>query len=178
MTDATWTSPLHWERFKSIDDEFLKRYHAKGVKPKPASDNVRLKILLYAGREASAAVRVACSRYESTLARVAEQAMLYEPFTYFDWCSFDEGIGNPLDESEENSIISLEREKADVEKRKRRLLWERERAFKANGQWDKYPSPKERWEGFKRMIEERPSNAKFVKKIALANWMTRQDMQW
>ncbi|MCQ8780494.1 hypothetical protein NQU49_28255, partial [Escherichia coli] len=78
--------------------------------------------------QSAAAVRIACSKSETELASIAEQAMLYEPFTYWDWQGYD-AAGKSLERD-------LETEPKDLEgaRRKRRLLWERERAFRVNGE--------------------------------------------
>ncbi|KAF1967743.1 hypothetical protein BU23DRAFT_283706 [Bimuria novae-zelandiae CBS 107.79] len=167
MTDTTWPSHPLWQAFKSVDADFIARFHTAEVKPTPRYDNVRLQILLFAGRQAAAAVRIACAKGEKDLAGIAELAMLYEPFTYFDWYGYD-ADGVPIDSEED----------LEEGKRKRRVLWERERAFRVDAVWDAYPTPRERWEGFKMAVERRPRNAKLVKRIALASWMSREDFMW
>ena len=173
MTDTTWINQPQWHSFKRVDADFVERFQSEPtIQPEPCYDDVRFQILRFAGRQAAAAVRIACSRSETELASVAEQAMLYEPFTYWDWHGYDE-LGRSLKSSDE-------KKSKDVQgaRRKRRLLWERERAFRVNGEWDEYPNPRKRFEGFKSALVRKPDNKKFVKKFAVASWMTEQDFNW
>lgn len=173
MTDTTWVNQPRWHSLKHVDADFVGRFQSKpNIQPKPRYGNVRFQILRFAGRQAAAAVRIACSKSESELASIAEQAMLYEPFTYWDWQGFD-AAGKSLERIHEQEPKDLE-----GGRRKKRLLWERERAFRVNGEWDEYPTPRERFEGFKRAVEKRPENKKFVKRFAVANWMTAEDLKW
>jgi hypothetical protein len=140
-------------------------------------DNVlQLRILLLAGREAAASFRIACGK-EGTHPKevgVAEQAVLYEPFTYWDWQEQDVSF-RAAQMQEGDSISSSVVEDC---KHKKRLLWERERAFRANGEWYGYPSPRKRWEAFKHGLEKKHQNRKHVKRIAVASWMEAADMKW
>lgn len=164
MHAMTGQPPL-FERFDNADANFRRRWPAG----QPVCKDVRLQILLYAGREAAASFHVASLRKvrNGCVVGVAEQAMLYEPFGYWDWHGYD-AKGKPLDGSRDV------REGA----RKKRLLWERERAFTTGGQKHGNLTPRERWEGFKRLVEKDHRSGKFVKRIAVANWMTREDMKW
>ncbi|KAF2448319.1 hypothetical protein P171DRAFT_470126 [Karstenula rhodostoma CBS 690.94] len=164
MAWHTLFEQLYW-----VDDRFNRRFHAK-----PVYNDVRLQILLYAGRQASASfsVAVACVRTTAmhshgySMVEVAEQGMLYEPFTYWDWHGYD-ADGKPL-----------EGRYLHEGGRKKRLLWERERAFKANQEKQGDLTPRERWEGFKKFVERKQENGSFVNRIAVANWMTKGDMEW
>lgn len=134
-------------------------------------EDVLLRIFLFSGREGSAALVSACGKGIDPRTRkticIAERAMLYEPFTFFDWHDNDEA-----------SSLTDGEDPLDYEKRKRRLLWERERAFCANGEWEAYPSRQARWKQFVRKMSENRSLRKHVKRIAVASWMKKSDMQW
>ncbi|KAK7181113.1 hypothetical protein PSPO01_12914 [Paraphaeosphaeria sporulosa] len=163
-------NPL-FDHFYHVDDNFRKKWPRI---VKPAYEDVRLQILLYAGREAAASLHIAAPRRRSgmgggdtDMVDVAEQAMLYEPFTYWDWHGYD-AEGKPLNGSRHLHEGG----------RKIRLLWERERAFSANGEKNGDLTPRERWEGFKRFVERGESNRRSVKRMAVANWMTKGDMEW
>lgn len=101
-----------------------------------------------------------------SMVEVAEQGMLYEPSTYWHWHGYD-ADGKPL-----------EGRHLHEGGRKKRLIWERERAFWANGEKHGDLTPRERWEGFKSFVERKRESGRFVKRIAVANWMTRGDMEW
>jgi len=139
-------------------------------------DALQLKVLLFAGREAAASFRIACGKEETYPKEVgiAEQAVLYEPFAYWDWQEQDASF-RAAQRNEGGSIGSLV---VEDRKRKRRLLWERERAFRVKGEWHEYPLPQERWEAFKRGLEKKHQNRKHVKRIAVASWMKAADMKW
>jgi hypothetical protein len=137
---------------------------------------LQLKILFFAGREAAASFRIACGK-EDTHPRevlIAEQAILYEPFTYWDWQEKDASF-RAAQRQEGSSIDSSV---VDDGKYKRRLLWERERAFRVNGEWHEYPTPEKRWEAFKSGLEKNYRNRKYVKRIAVAPWMRATDIKW
>jgi hypothetical protein len=140
------------------------------------NDALQLKVLLIAGREAAASFRIACGREESHPREIesAEKAKLYEPFTYWDWYEKDASLRAA--ERQEGACVNAS--VIEDGKRKRRLLWERERAFMANGVWHEYPAPQERWEAFKRGFAKRDHYRKHVKRIALAPWMKSSDFQW
>ncbi|KAL5398712.1 hypothetical protein PMIN02_001240 [Paraphaeosphaeria minitans] len=167
----TW-NPL-FEQLYHVNDYFREKW--PGL-VNPVYKDVRLQILLYAGRESAASFHVVAPRGKLTagmrngdidMVDVAEQAMLYEPFTYWDWHGYDaEG------KSQDGSRHLHEGG------RKKRLLWERERAFRSNGEKHGDLTPRARWEGFKRFVERSGRNGWFVKRIAVANWMTRGDMEW
>lgn len=131
----------------------------------------KLRILIFAGREASAAFQIACPK-NSVERGIAEEALLYEPFTYWDWQEGDANI-RTLHNDGGYGQADLE---VDDGKRKRRLLWERERGFAANGEWIEYPGPKRRWLLFQKRIKN--GNRGFVKRIAVAWWMTVKDLEW
>jgi hypothetical protein len=139
-------------------------------------DALQLRILLSAGREAAASFRIACGKEATNPneVRIAEQAVLYEPFTYWDWQEEDASFRA----AQEQEGGRIDASVVEDTKRKRRLLWERERAFKVDGQWHEYPSPQQRWEAFKKGFERKDYNRKHVKCIAVASWMTATDMQW
>ncbi|KAF2715505.1 hypothetical protein K504DRAFT_497380 [Pleomassaria siparia CBS 279.74] len=131
----------------------------------PALDpipKIKERIFKYAGREAVAAYRVACGNPAETIQPYVEGPLLYEPFTYADWheVTEEEWAGK----------------KGYIHREKRRLLWERERAYKANGMWSNAPTPQKRWEEFKRSINN--ANRKYVKKIALPQQMEYEDLRW
>ncbi|KAJ4355812.1 uncharacterized protein N0V89_003833 [Didymosphaeria variabile] len=177
-----WTDHPIWEQFKNVDSEFSSRWgdDSASIRAKPVDHNIRLRILLYAGRQTSASLLIA--------SEVAEQGMLYEPFTYWDWHGYD-SEGSPLNGKGAFPGARNLQER----KRKRRVLWEREKAFKVilteekegekvgrkgNECWEGGLSPRLRWEGFKRFVEKKWKHGSYVKKIAVANWMSREDMEW
>ena len=139
-------------------------------------DALQLNILLLAGREAAASFRIAAGKEETHPKEIgiAEQAILYEPFTYWDWQEEDASFRAA--QSREGG--SVDSEVVEDQKRKRRLLWERERAFRADRHWYEYPDPQERWDAFKWSLERKPRNRKYVKRIAVASWMTAADLKW
>lgn len=139
-------------------------------------DALQFKILRFAGREAAASFRIACGKVEVWPKEVgiAEQAVLYEPFTYWDWQEQDAGFF-AAERQEGQAVDSL---KVEDRRRKRRILWERERAFKVNGVWHEYPTPRGRWSAFKRAFERNDDCRRHVKRIAVASWMTTLDLEW
>jgi hypothetical protein len=141
-------------------------------------DKLQLKILLLAGREAAASFRIACGSEETHPKEISigTQAVLYEPFTYWDWQEEDASFRAA--QSREGSQTRIDASAIEDRKRKRRLLWEHERAFKANGTWHEYPDPQARWEGFKNTVEKKHSNRYHVKRIAVASWMKKGDLEW
>ncbi|KAL1605204.1 hypothetical protein SLS60_004748 [Paraconiothyrium brasiliense] len=194
----SWTDHPIWQQFKNVDSEFSSRWgdHSGSIRAKPIDHNIRLRILLYAGRQTSASLLIACgksapptqSSNSYSIIEVAVQGMLYEPFTYWDWHGHD-SEGNPLDGKWEVP----ETRNLQESKRKRRVLWEKERAFKViskgekegekafrkgNEWWDGGLSPRQRWEGFKKCVEKKREHGRFVKRIAVANWMSKEDMEW
>jgi hypothetical protein len=133
----------------------------KGTYP---ADKIRHRIFHYAGREATFAYQIATGGRESKKPYVLANAF-YEPFTYWDWHEKDSA----------NQWVTVNPEEDN--KTKRRLFWERERGFRVNGgEWESYPSPKKRWEEFKKRVDD--DNRKFVKRIAVAEWMEEGDFTW
>jgi len=146
-----------WQGFKALDD------------------TLKLRILLLAGREAAAALRIACGKdLHPAEIRLSEQAILYEPFTYWDWHRTDTAVSH----TSHSVVTERQGQHYDGERRKRRLLWEREKGFQANNQWNAYPAPEERWIQFREAVMRKPTNRTLVKRIALASWMTDGDLQW
>ncbi|KAF2653123.1 hypothetical protein K491DRAFT_718345 [Lophiostoma macrostomum CBS 122681] len=116
-------------------------------------DEVKDRIFAYAGREAYSAFQIARNARE-------KQHALYEPFTYWDWHGADE-----------------QADWQNEDKRKKRLLWERERGFRADGgMWSGYPFAQKRWRAFQYQIND--SNRWYVKRIATARWMSTADLLW
>ena len=124
-------------------------------------DPIKDRIFMLAGREACFAYMIATGGRVKNEAWILGGA-LYEPFTYWDWQGTVDHGQNMEDKND---------------KRKRRLLWDRQRGFRANGGvWSAYPSPKRRWQKFQKMIND--DNRWFVKRIALAHWMASEDFTW
>jgi hypothetical protein len=120
-------------------------------------DSIKDKIFQYTGRETIFAYQIATGGQENDKPYVMKNA-LYEPFTYWDWHETDPTF-------------------QEYDKRKRRLFWERERGFRANGgPWSSYPSPKRRWEDFKGSLHD--ETRRYVKRIAVARWMQEEDLKW
>jgi hypothetical protein len=88
------------------------------------------------------------------------QAIYYKPFSYWDW----HGV-HPDDES--------------AFEQKKQLIWERERGFTV-GKYGKggYPSPREAWLQFRALVDTHRERGDWVKRIAVASWMTVADMDW
>ena len=82
--------------------------------------------------------------------------MVSEPFTYWDWQGYAEH---------------------DEDVQTRRLLWEREKSF-SEVAGHKFPTSRERWEAFKSHVNSGLYDARFTKKIAMARWMRKDDLQW
>lgn len=122
------------------------------------SNKITLRICRFAGREASAALRIALGK--RPVARAAKHGTFYEPFTYWDW----HGVAPDETYTSEN---------------KRQRIWERERGFKIGS--DRiygYPSSRQRWHQFRASIEADPGSRRSVKRIAVAHWMTMDDITW
>lgn len=178
---GAWSAPTHpvWRALNNLDERFAARVEGNpAVRSRPCCESLRLRILSFAGRQGAAAVRVACEKYgeeEGGLKEVAERAMAMEPFEYGDWD--DQGVEKK--EGEGAELIDLEEEK-----RKRRVLWERERAYRVDGKWVGEVREREKWEGFKRWVEvgEKGGNGmgrgRWVKRLAVAGWMGRGDGEW
>ncbi|KAF2277904.1 uncharacterized protein EI97DRAFT_441193 [Westerdykella ornata] len=121
------------------------------------NDNIKDRIFNFAGREAVFAYDIATGGQERHKPYVKNNAF-YEPFTYWDWHGTDSTY-------------------QEDDKRKRRLFWDRERGYRTNaGQWSSYPSPSRRWKMFRERINDDTRGC--VKRIALARWMTREDLKW
>lgn len=139
---------------------------------------LKLSVLLFAGREAAAAFRIACPK-GSEEREIATEALVYEPFTYWDWQTDDAKARYVREQEGLQAHTSIA---AGDDRRKRRLLWERERDFwEAHDPEDTsntYPSPRQRWETFRDTIEREVYNCEYVKRIAVAPWMTAKDMEW
>jgi hypothetical protein len=101
--------------------------------PTSFPDKITTAICLYAGREASAALRIALSNNKG--ASAACEAPFWEPFTYCDW-------------------HSLPPHNDTTKKQKRQRMWEYRKGFKVpGGDWMGYPTATERWDMFKSRIE-------------------------
>jgi hypothetical protein len=92
-------------------------------------------------------------------ADAALQAVYYEPFAYWDWHGLD------IDDE-------------SASKHKKQLLWERQRGFTANGEEYGYPTPRDAWVRFRRLIGNNKKRSHWVKKIAVAHWMNVEDITW
>jgi hypothetical protein len=117
-------------------------------------------VCLLAGREASAALCIALAMGRHTGSTAAHEATFYEPFNYWDW----HGVAPDDDFAREV---------------KRQRFWEHERGFivndtKAFG----YPTSRARWQAFKSELEKSPESSQWVKRIAIAHWMSTQDLTW
>lgn len=122
------------------------------------SDEITLTICRFAGREASAALRIALGTRPIALA--AKDGTLYEPFTYWDW----HGVAPDEEYTSE---------------KKSQRIWERERGFKIGSDRSYgYPSSRQRWHQFQASIEADPGSRRRVKRIAVAHWMAVEDMNW
>ncbi|KAI2488148.1 hypothetical protein Ptr902_02281 [Pyrenophora tritici-repentis] len=135
--------------------------------PWPFIDEITSRICRHAGREASAALCVALYKNKADDknssdghgASDALQAVYYEPSTYWDWHTI-----HPDDDSAFNE--------------KRQLLWERQRGFRHHGIKEGYPSPRQAWIRFRSLILAFPEKIPWVEKIAVAHWMTVEDVEW
>lgn len=131
--------------------------------PWPFPNALTLEICRHAGREASAALYVALYKNQSNgqAASAALEAVYHEPFTYWDW-------------------HSVHPDGEEASKEKRQLLWERQRGFRKSDHDKKegYPSPREAWERFQNVIHLNPGRIPWVKRIAVAQWMTVRDVEW
>jgi hypothetical protein len=149
--------------------------------PWPLPAEVTKYVCNFAGRDASAALCTALGR--SANAGGAREGMFCEPFTYWDW------RGLPKD----NTV---------AKRQKRQRTWEHQKGFKAGvSAWKGYPTSRERWEMFKRQIEDQETKNriqiekdkklgliaegmevsekdKWVKTIAVAHWMEIEDLRW
>ncbi|KAL5115353.1 hypothetical protein ACEQ8H_006729 [Pleosporales sp. CAS-2024a] len=127
--------------------------------PWPLKETITKSICLMAGREASAALRIALGKHK--MKDIAHEATYYEPFTFWDW----HGVG-PTD--------------TYARQWKCQRLWEHHRGFEVNGTPFGYPTSKERWEAFKKnVLNVQESQRKaWVKRVAVAHWMTAEDLQW
>jgi hypothetical protein len=123
--------------------------------PWPFPNQVTTNICRHAGRQASAVLNIALSNTPNKdAASAALQAIYYEPFSYWDW----HGV-HPDDES------AFEQQK--------QLIWERERGFTV-GMYGKggYPTPKAAWGQFRALVDTHKEREDWVKRIAVARWMT------
>ncbi|KAH7076152.1 hypothetical protein FB567DRAFT_596772 [Paraphoma chrysanthemicola] len=117
-------------------------------------------ICLCAGREASAALCIALSIGKHNGASAARQATFFEPFNYWDW----HGIAPDDDCAREV---------------KKQRFWEYERGFMVNGTIPYgYPTSEERWKAFTSILEKHPERRHWVKRIAIAHWMTTKHLTW
>lgn len=57
---------------------------------------------------------------------------------------------------------------------------ERERAFRVGSEWQGGLTPRERWKAFQSCVERglEKRKGRWVRRIAVANWMDRKDMEW
>lgn len=140
--------------------------HVKSEKPWPFNVEQTTTICRFAGREASAALLIALSGNKSSadVAPAAREAAYYEPSTYWDW----HGV-HP--DTTRDSAHEL----------KRQRMWEYQRGFvqdtSASASFG-YPTPRQRWRSFKNLIEGDRTRGAWVKRIALAHWMTARDLIW
>jgi hypothetical protein len=122
-------------------------------------ETIKDRVLHYAGREAICAYRIACQfgrEEQYTEERYVIENLYREPFTYWDWHNTDRNF-------------------QEEDERKKLLFNERERGFWAHGKlYTSYPSPARRWETFKNQLS--PSDFLFIKRIAVARWMRKEDI--
>jgi hypothetical protein len=114
-------------------------------------------ICLLAGRESSASLCIALGWHVA--ANAAHEATYYEPFTYWDW----HGVA-PDD--------------TYVRESKRQRMWEHHGGFEVNGLAHGYPTPRERWRAFMEKVENGVIDPRWVKRIAVAHWMSIHDLDW
>ncbi|KAF2821393.1 hypothetical protein CC86DRAFT_359188, partial [Ophiobolus disseminans] len=136
------------------------RVFEREAAPWSLTQSITKKICRLAGREASAALHIALALGKHSLAPVALESVFHEPFAYGDW----HGVG-PDD--------------TDARDRKRQRVWEHQRGFIVNGTIScGYPTSRERWESFKQEIGKDGRRKRWVKRIAVANWMEAMDLTW
>ncbi|KAF2785761.1 hypothetical protein K505DRAFT_368829, partial [Melanomma pulvis-pyrius CBS 109.77] len=128
----------------------------------PPKAEIKERIFKHAGREAIAAYQVASGNSDENQEPYVQIQLLYEPFTYWDWHNLIEG--------EYSGMVGY------TDPRKRSLLWERERSYKSNGNWNVNPAPWKRWSDFTLSIND--NNRHFVKRIALPHQLGRDELQW
>jgi len=121
----------------------------------PIPDEITFTICHYAGREASAALRIALGNTNG--ASAALEALFWEPLTYWDW-------------------HALPRHHDTAKKLKRQRMWEHRKGFKpVSGPWVGNPTSAERWEMFKQRVEEKEEWSGtvdvWVKRIAIGYFM-------
>ncbi|KAH7063776.1 hypothetical protein BKA63DRAFT_428863, partial [Paraphoma chrysanthemicola] len=137
----------------------LKAYECES-QPWVLPNKLTKSICLYAGREASAALCIALSMNNHTGASAAHQATYFEPFNYWDW----HGIAPDDDCAREV---------------KRQRFWEHERGFIVNGTIPYgYPTSRARWQAFTSILKKHPERKRWVKRIAIAHWMTAKHLAW
>jgi hypothetical protein len=132
------------------------------ARPWPLPNHVTESICLLAGREASVALYISLGRH--TGASVAHKAAYHEPFTYWDW-------------------HGVEPDDTYAREWKKQRIWEHQRGFVVNGTrgtWPYgYPSPRKRWQAFKREVEDHLLERRYwVKSIAVAHWMDSDELNW
>lgn len=145
-----------------VTNSKITRAYEREAEPWPLTTSITKKICLHAGREASAALRIALAYDKNARSRAsaAHEAVFYEPFTYWDW----HGVGA---------------DDTDARDRKRQRFWEHQRGFMVNGTTPfGYPTSRGRWRSFQKQVEQNSLSRKWVKKIALANWMETDDFSW
>jgi hypothetical protein len=131
--------------------------------PWPLADELTTPICEFAGREASAALCIALGK--RTGASAAHQAMYFEPFSYWDW--------HGAEDTAERHFET-----------KRHRIWEHQRGFDVNGEWEphEYPGSEEVWRRFKEEVEEGSEEGsikgKWAQYIAIADWMDLSDIYW
>lgn len=136
------------------------RFDVRGKTGHPGNYDIKEIIFRYAGREGCFAYQIATGSKDIDNAYI-EKGALYEPFTCWDWRDWLMYEGD---------------------ERKRRLLWERQKGFKINGgeikggKSARYPSPTERWNQFRKRVNN--ENQWYVKRIAVAHWMEMKDIKW
>ncbi|KAF2030753.1 hypothetical protein EK21DRAFT_64688, partial [Setomelanomma holmii] len=137
------------------------RPYERESQPWPLPNSITKLVCLSAGREASAAWCIALAAVKHSGSSAANEATFYEPFTYWDW----HGLA-PDDDC--------------ARRLKRQRLWEHQREFDVNDTNNayEYPTSRERWEASKKQVFNTPETNRWVNRIAVAHWMTIQDVTW
>jgi hypothetical protein len=132
--------------------------YEREVDPWPFPNKVTNSICILAGRDASTALYVALGKHKQ--ASAAHEAMFYQPFTYWDWqgVSLDDACAR---ENIRHCFVEYHRESIT-------------NRIQAPG----CLSSIERWQSFAGDIENNPQKGRWVKKIAVANWMQKEHLCW
>ncbi|CAI6334515.1 unnamed protein product [Periconia digitata] len=186
-----------WDRFLRLDDPDQLRTQTRrtllqGRHPdqtyinelidRPRNYDIRRRILLYAGRQAAASFRIAIPKNETEVQEIADSAVFYEPFNYWDWVGHYYHFASREAPRDHSGLTSS---------RKRRLLWERERTFfkkddnypgTERQKWRHirhyHPTPPQQWDSFKSQVERHENKRSAVTRLALAGWMDGGDLDW